>query len=89
MVLEIGLLQRREREAFYAKLEDLGCAYTVHVVDAPREVRRERVMRRNQEKGSTFSMVVPIEVFELASDRWQPPEDAEGLGRTLTIVSSS
>ncbi len=83
VVLEVGLLRRAQREGFYAKLEEAGCAYTVHVVDAPRDVRRERVLRRNEERGETFSMIVPMEIFEFASDQWEPPEDAEVEGRVV------
>ncbi len=77
VVLEIGLLTRREREAFYARVDEAGACLTVHVVDAPREERRARVLRRNEARGATFSMVVPPEIFELASDLWEPPDDAE------------
>lgn len=77
VVLEIGLIQAGQREAFYEKVRACECDLTVHVVDANREVRRERVLRRNQEKGATFSMVVPPEIFELASNLWEPPGEIE------------
>jgi predicted kinase/uncharacterized glyoxalase superfamily protein PhnB len=77
VVLEIGLLRREERQRFYRSVEDRGHPLVLHVVDAPREVRRERVARRNVERGPTFSMVVPPEVFELASDLWEPPDEDE------------
>ena len=88
VVLEIGLLQRTEREQFYALVEEAGVELTVHVVDAPRDVRRERVLRRNLERGETFSMVVPPEVFELVSDRWQPPDEDECARRQVLFVTS-
>ena len=84
VVLEIGLLARREREAFYGRV--FGCDLTVHVLDAAREVRRRRVEQRNRERGPTFSMVVPPEIFELASDLWEPPEAAECEGRDVRLV---
>jgi predicted kinase len=77
VVLEIGLIQRKEREEFYARVDEEGLGLTVYVLDAPRELRRERVQRRNQEKGETFSMEVPPYFFELASDMWEPPEEDE------------
>ena len=40
---------------------------TVYVLDAPRELRRERVQQRNHEKEKTFSMEVPLHIFELTS----------------------
>jgi predicted kinase len=77
VVLEIGLVQRPERDAFYRRIDDAGYRLTVYLLDAPREVRRERVMRRNEEKGPTFAQVVPPDFFELASDMWQEPDDIE------------
>lgn len=87
VVLEIGLIQRHEREAFYRRVEEAGFGLTVYVLDAPREVRRERVQRRNQERGETFSMEVPPQFFELASDLWEPPGDDECLDREVRFLS--
>lgn len=77
VVLEIGLLSARERRAFAARIEGAGFERVLHVVDAPRAIRRERVRRRNEERGPTFSMAVPMDVFELASDLWEPPDESE------------
>lgn len=82
-VLEIGLIQRGEREAFYRRVEDAGHPLAVYVLDAPRELRRARVMLRNQERGPTFAQVVPPEFFELASDMWEPPDDDEIRDRAI------
>ena len=72
VILEIGLLHQHERLAFYERVEQAGLELTVYVIDASRELRRARVMARNQERGDTFSVVVPLEFFELASDLWEP-----------------
>lgn len=86
VVLEIGLLQRREREDFYRRMKGVGVGLTLYVVDAARDVRRERVEKRNHARGPTFSMVVPPAIFELASDRWEPPEADECEGRAVRFV---
>jgi predicted kinase len=88
VVLELGLLRREERERFYQRLDDAGLDSTIHVIDAPRDVRRERVRERNRRKGATFSMVVPSDVFELASDLWEPPSAGECEGRDVRFVGS-
>ncbi|HVW29791.1 MAG TPA: AAA family ATPase [Polyangiaceae bacterium] len=85
-IFEIGLLQRHERELFYERAAERDCALTVHVVDAARDVRRERVMKRNETKGETFAMIVPPALFELASDRWEPPDADECAGRAVRFV---
>lgn len=86
VVLEVGLIQQHQRDAFYARMGPWADAMVVHVLDAPREVRRKRVERRNAEQGATFSMVVPPHIFELASDLWQPPGDAECAERLVVFV---
>jgi predicted kinase len=83
VVLEIGLILRQDRARFYERVQGGGYEMTVYVLDAPRDVRRERVLRRNQERGETFSMEVPLPFFELASDMWQPLDEAECSGRDV------
>lgn len=85
VVLEIGLIRRAEREAFYARVDRAAFDLTVHVLDAPRDVRRERVQKRNAQRGETFSMVVPDAIFELASDMWEPPDELERDERNVRV----
>jgi predicted kinase len=86
VVLEIGLLRRSEREALYGRVERMGAGLTVYVLDAPREVRWERVQRRNEERGETFHVEVPRAFFELASDQWEPPDEDERRGRDVRVM---
>jgi predicted kinase len=86
VVLEIGLLRRRERSGIYERIDAAGFPLVIHVLDAPRDVRRERVERRNREQGPTFSVVVPPEFFERASDLWEPLEPEECTGRDVRFV---
>ncbi|MBX3656433.1 MAG: AAA family ATPase [Ramlibacter sp.] len=76
-ILELGLIQRDGRVEFCRRVRDAGHDLVMHVLDAPLEVRRERVQRRNTEQGATFSMVVPDHVFEMASQLWEPPDEME------------
>jgi len=86
VVLEIGLILRRDREAFYGRVDAAAADLVVHLVDAPREVRRARVARRNRERGETFSMEVPAAIFELVSDLWEPPCDTERADRGIRVI---
>lgn len=88
VILELGLVQRRQRWAFYERLESADIAYAVHVLDAPRDIRRERVKHRNIEQGATFSMVGPDAIFELASDFWEPPDELECEGRDMQFPTT-
>lgn len=76
-ILELGLIQRQARYALYAKAREMDVALKLYVLDAPIDVRRQRVRQRNEERGATFSMVVPDHIFELASSMWEPPDEAE------------
>ena len=89
VILELGLIQRQSRVAFGRQIQDEGFELAVHVLDAPLEVRRERVRRRNAEKGSTFAMVVPDHVFEMASALWEAPDDVECSEYDITYVSTT
>lgn len=74
--LEIGLLGTREREDFYAQARAHDLSLRVYVIDAPRDVRRARVMARNEAPGP-YTQIVPEAFFERASDAWEPPSDEE------------
>lgn len=87
-ILELGLVQRQSREDFYQRAHSAGIELKVYVLEASREVRRERVARRNVEKGPTFSMVVPDPVFEMASNMWQRPDDTEIAENRIEMIST-
>jgi predicted kinase len=87
VVLEIGLIQRSARQEFYARIDAAELDHSVYVVDADRDVRRQRVIQRNQEKGATFSMEVPPDFFELASDLWEPPDIDECSERDVRFMN--
>lgn len=87
-ILELGLVQRHSRAEFYQRARDAGVELQVSVLDASRSLRRERVARRNEEKGSTFSMVVPEAVFEMASDMWECPDEIEVEENRIEFIST-
>lgn len=87
-ILELGLLQRQSRTDFYRRARDAGFEVQVYVLEASRDLRRARVARRNEEKGPTFSMVVPEAFFELASDMWESPDDVEVQENRIELIST-
>ncbi|MBO6937792.1 MAG: ATP-binding protein [Deltaproteobacteria bacterium] len=87
-VLEVGLIRREQRAAFFGRVDAEALDLTLHALDAPREVRRARVEQRNRERGATFAMEVPPAIFELASDLWEPLTDAETDGRDVRVVTT-
>jgi predicted kinase len=88
-ILELGLVQRQARAEIYERARVAGVELRVHVLDADREIRRERVSRRNTEQGPTFSMNVPDAVFDLASDAWEPPDLFEAEERHIEFIDTA
>ncbi len=86
VVLELGLLKAAERRRTYRRADDANVTLSLHFLDAARDIRRERVEERNRARTETFSMVVPPDVFEMASDLWEPPDPAECEGRDVRFV---
>lgn len=79
-IVELGLIKLEDRQKVYGKLDAEKCDYVVHVLQATREERRRRVRERNAVRGETFAMEVSEEVFEIASDMWEPIKPAEQVG---------
>jgi predicted kinase len=86
-ILELGLINRESRMHFYNRADAAGVDLCVYLLDAPREVRRERVRARNRDRGPTFTVEVPDAFFELASDRWEPFDAAEIAERSVRVVT--
>lgn len=88
VILELGLVQRQQRAEFCRRIREDGFDFVLYVLDAPREIRRERVRLRNTEKGPTFFMVVPDHVFDIASKMWEAPDDIEQSESEIEYVSA-
>ncbi len=87
VILELGLVGAEERREAYARAVTFG-ALAVHLLDAPRAERRERVARRNEHAGP-YTQIVPPAFFDDFSDFWEPPDDAEMERWDITAQSSS
>ncbi len=74
--LELGLLTVVERASYVQRARDADLSVMLHVADAPRHVRRTRVLARN-ESDAPFVQVVPPAFFEGSSDAWEPLTEGE------------
>jgi len=88
VILELGLIQYVERQQFYKRVESAGYNLKIYVLHASREIRRERVLNRNKEKSSTYSMEVPEHIFELASSMWEPIDESECSAFEVEFIST-
>jgi predicted kinase len=86
VVLEIGLVRKADRDEFFSWVDERQVDLKIYIFDVDRSIRRERVLQRNKEKGPSFSMEVPVDFFEFASDAWQVVENNELEERDHTIL---
>lgn len=79
-ILDLGLSKYKHREKIrqFAKAHNFDL--TLHFLDIPVEVRRERVLQRNQEKGATFEFEVSQADFDFMENWFEPPTKEELLG---------
>ena len=76
-VLEFGLTTREAREAFYQQVNAAGLELKLHCLEAPAELRWQRVEARNQQRGQTFAITVTRDMFDFVEQMWEPPDATE------------
>ncbi|MBM7068462.1 ATP-binding protein [Actibacterium sp. 188UL27-1] len=88
-IAELGLVRGTDRAAIFARAAEYGVKLRIHVLYSPQETRRERVAARNTVQGPTFAMVVSPDMFEAASDMWEPLTPAECAGQDVRFIAST
>ena len=83
VVLELGLLKKMDRGSIKERVEQAGHVALFHFVDAELPVRRQRVLRRNAEKGETYSFDVTPGMFEAMESYFERPTESELSGSQL------
>jgi predicted kinase len=78
VVLDCGFLARSHRDEARRWAQAVGAGTKLHLLRADAAVRRERVGRRNLERGDTFALVVTDAMFDALP--WEPPDASELAG---------
>ena len=86
VVLELGLLRKVDRDSIKAKVEQAGYGVLFHFIDAQLPIRRQRVLRRNSERGETYSFDVTPGMFEAMELYFERPTASELSGSHLVRV---
>lgn len=89
VILELGLITKQARQEFLQAIDSERYSLTIYVLEADRNVRRDRVKHRNMMQGETYSMHVPDDIFEIASNMWEPITDNEFMGIDIQYVSTN
>lgn len=88
VVLDLGFMKRAQRAAAAARAGAADRPVQWHFVDAPLALRRERVARRNTQRGATFAFEVTPAMFDFMESQYEPPS-AEERARAIVLESSS
>ncbi len=86
IVLDLGFTKRAHRQDFAKWSQSLGWSCELHWIDIPADVRWKRVQSRNHEKGETFAMTVPRDMFDFMEGEWENPDPEKWENSQFVIV---
>lgn len=76
-ILDLGLSKFEHREKFRKFADSNGYELKIHYLDISKEIRLERVMKRNIEKGATYEFEVTKENFDFMENWFEKPSVKE------------
>jgi predicted kinase len=77
VVLDLGLMRKADRARVREIAEAVELPFQFHFVTASPEVRRARVLERNQVRGETFAIEVTPDMFEFIEGVYEAPDAGE------------
>jgi len=85
VILDIGLMRKADRARVREIAEATELPLQFHFVDAPKEVRRARVLDRNVVRGESFAIEVTPDLFEFIEGVYEAPEPGELAGAIMSV----
>ena len=87
VVLDLGFTTRAQRKVFVDRAAAFGVPADIHYLDAPSDVRKGRVARRNAEKDPlVYAFDVTDEMFAFMEPRFEVPDESELVDGRLVAV---
>ena len=78
VILDLGFTTKEQREIFSNRAKELKIDPEIHYLDAPKEIRKKRVEKRNTEKDpSVYSFEVTDMMFNFMEPRFEVPDQEE------------
>ena len=78
VILDLGFTTKEQRELFSQRAAKLGIDAEVHYLDAPTDIRRKRVEKRNAEKDpDVYAFEVTEMMFDFMEPRFEIPDEDE------------
>ena len=82
-ILDLGLSKQSHRQKFREFAQQHNYKVKLHYLDVPKEVRWQRVVQRNTEKGDSFEFEVSREDFDFMETWFEKPTEEELQGGTI------
>jgi predicted kinase len=76
-ILDLGFSKISHRQKFRDFADKHGFKTKTHFLDVPKDVRYERVLKRNSEKGNTFEFEVSKADFDFMETWFEQPNNVE------------
>ena len=77
VILDLGFMKIKDRNNFLTLAENSNFSVELHYLNAPKDIRLERVLSRNKEKGETFSFEVTPSMFNFMETQFESPTEKE------------
>lgn len=77
VILDLGFIKYEKRRLFQQLAKEHNIATKLHYVTAPLSIRRKRVLKRNIEKGETYSFEVTPGMFDFMESEFHKPLQSE------------
>ncbi|RXJ72227.1 hypothetical protein CS022_16895 [Veronia nyctiphanis] len=78
VVLDLGFTKKSQRDYFVEKASELGIEAEIHYLDAPIDVRKQRVNKRNIDKNpELYAFEVNDMMFNFMEPKFERPSDME------------
>ena len=76
-LFDCGFTNKQERDTFVNWCEEMGYSIQLHFIDVPKDLRWQRVQKRNAEQAETFQFEVTRFMFDFIDSIWEAPHSQE------------
>ncbi|HBX65844.1 MAG TPA: ATP-binding protein, partial [Balneolaceae bacterium] len=78
VVLDLGFTTKEQRDVFVNRAKELGINAEIHYLDAPKDIRKKRIKKRNLEKDpSVYAFEVTDMMFNFMEPKFEVPSQEE------------
>jgi predicted kinase len=78
VILDLGFTTKAQRDVFSDRAKALGIDAEIHYLDAPKDIRKKRIEKRNTEKDPTvYAFEVTDMMFNFMEPRFEAPNQEE------------